>query len=518
MRKLLRAGAALMVLALYGCGGTGVDFIIVNATEPQSLDPHLVEGVPEHRINMALFEGLMANDPRTADPIPGVAESYTVSEDGTIYTFKLRDAVWSDGVPITAETVVKSWLRILNPQTASPYAWFPAAFIKGAQDYLDGKAGPENVAIRAIDAKTFEMTLVGPFPYVLGALTHYAFGIVPIHAIEKFGKDWIKPENFVGNGPFVLKEWIPQESIVVVKNPKYWDAENVHLNSIKFLPTEDENSAYTMFIKGEVDWITSVPVDLIVEARKRPDYHNSAMLGTYYYIFNNAVPPLNDVRVRQALSKAINRVELTEKVTQSGQIPAFTMVPPMSGYPGAKKFTESVEEARKLLAEAGYPDAKGFPKLTLLYNTSENHKKIAEYIQQQWKVNLGIEVELTNQEWKTYLETRDSGKFDIARAGWVGDYQDPNTFLDMFLTGSGGNEGKYTNPEFDKRIQQAASMRPGAERYKMLEEAENIFIYQDMGVMPIYFYAVNNMIDTNKWDGWYTNVMDFHPWKGIRRK
>lgn len=518
MKTMFRAWVAAIALALTSCGGTGVDFIISNESEPQSLDPHLIEGVPELRINLALFEGLMSYDPRTAEPVPGLAESYTVSEDGTVYTFKLRDAVWSDGVPITAETVVKSWLRVLNPETASPYAWFPAMFLKGAQDYLDGKAGPESVAIRALDAKTFEMTLVGPIPYALGALAHYAFGVVPIHAIEKYGKDWIKPENFVGNGPYVLKEWIPQESIVVVKNPRYWDAANVFLNSIKFLPTEDQNSAYTMYLKGEVDWVTKVPVDLVTEAKSRPDYHSSEMLGTYYYILNNQRRPLNDVRVRQALAKAFNRVELTEKVARSGEIPAYSMVPPMAGYPGARKFAEDVQEAQALLAAAGFPGGRGFPKLTLLYNTADNHKKIAEYIQQQWKVNLGIEVELVNQEWKTYLETRDKGDFDIARAGWVGDYMDPNTFLDMFVTGSGGNDGAYSNPQFDSRIAKAATMKPGAERFRVLQEAEEIFIFQDMGVIPIYFYAVNNMIDTNKWDGWYTNVLDVHPWKGIRRR
>jgi len=518
MKTIIHVVLGLTLLTLVSCGGTRADFIISNESEPQSLDPHLIEGVLEHRINLALFEGLMGIDPKTAEAVPGVAESYTVSADGTVYTFKLRDAVWSDGVPITAETVVKSWLRCLNPQTASPYAWFPATFIKGAQDYLDGKAGPESVAIRAIDEKTFEMTLVGPFPYVLGALSHYAFAIVPIHAIEKYGKDWIKPENFVGNGPFVLKEWIPQESIFVVKNPRYWDKDKVFLESIQFLPTEDQNSAYTMYLKGEVDWVTKVPVDLISEARKRPDYQSFPILGTYYYILNLKVPPLNDVRVRQALAKAINRTELTEKVSQGGEVPAYSMVPPMTGYPGIQKFKEDVEEAKNLLAQAGFPNGKGFPALKLLYNTADNHKKIAEYIQQQWKVNLGINVELENQEWKTYLESRNRGQFQIARAGWVGDYQDPNTFLDMFITNSGGNDGNYSNRQFDELIAKAARMPPGPERFKVLEEAETKFIFEDMGVIPIYFYAVNQMIDLTKWEGWYPNVMDFHPWKGLRRK
>lgn len=228
--------------------------------------------------------------------------------------------------------------------------------------------------------------------------------------------------------------------------------------------------------------------------------------------------PLNDARVRRALALAINRQELVEKVSRSGEVPAYSMVPPMAGYPGLEKFAEDVEEARRLLAEAGFPNSQGFPVLQILYNTADNHKKIAEYIQQQWATKLGVRVELVNQEWKTYLDSRDKGEFQIARAGWVGDYMDPNTFLDMFLSGGGGNDGKYSNPQFDDLVNHAARMKPGPERMKTLERAERILIQQDMAVMPIYYYAVNNMIDLTKWEGWYSNILDVHPWKGIRRR
>ncbi len=313
------------------------DFVLVNSAEPQSLDPALIEGVPEHRITYSLFEGLFTNDPLTAEPVPALAKSYTVSEDGKTYTFKLREATWSDGVPITAETVVKSWLRQLDPNTASPYAWFPAMFIKGAGDYNAGTGTTENVAIRALDPETFQMELVGPLPYVLGAMTHYAFGVVPLHAIEKFGADWTKPENFVGNGPFVLKEWKPQEKIVVVPNEKYWDRAAVKLTSVTYLPIEDNLTGYNLFTNGDVDWMNTVPLDKIDEAKLRPDYQLAPQLSTYYYIFNTKRPPLDNPKVRKALSLAVNRQFLVDGVTKGGQLPAESIVPSMAGYPGLTK-------------------------------------------------------------------------------------------------------------------------------------------------------------------------------------
>ena len=227
-------------------------FRLVNGAEPESLDPHQIQGVPEHRIFEAIFEGLVAYDPKTADAVPGLAESWTASADGTQYTFKLRDAVWSDGVKITAQTVVDSWLRGLDPATASPYAWFPAMFLKGAAEYNGGSAGKEAVGIRALDEKTFQMDLLGPLPYAIGALAHYSFAVVPLHAIAKNGDKWTMPENFVGNGPYVLKEWVPQSYIKVVPNAKYWDAKAVKLDEVVFYAIDDNNTAYNMYLNGEI--------------------------------------------------------------------------------------------------------------------------------------------------------------------------------------------------------------------------------------------------------------------------
>jgi len=515
MRKLLFAMIALLAVV----GLSAQDFTIVTGPEPASLDPHAVEGVPEHRIYMALFEGLTVSDPRTNRAIPGIAESWSFSKDYKTITFKLRKgAVWSDGVEITADTVVKSWLRKMDPKNAFQYADLPAMYIAGAMDYLEGKAGPESVKIRAVDKYTFEVQLVGPCPFFADMTTHYAFAIVPIHAIEKYGQDWVKPGKIVSNGPFVLSEWKPQEKIVVVKNNKYWDAKNVALKKVTFIANDDINVGYNLYKTGAADWTETVPLELMDEVKLRKDFHVAPEYGTYYYIFNVTRKPLDDARVRKALAMAINKNDLVNKVTRGGQIPANGFVPPSAGYTPAKGYGYDPETARKLLAEAGYPDGKGFPTLQILYNTSASHKRIAEFIQAQWKDNLGINVGLLNQEWGTYLDTRSqSHNFDMARAGWIGDYLDPSTFLDMWVTGGTQNDGLYSNPKYDEFMAKSR-VTSGSERYQIMMDAEKVLIDQDMAVLPIYYYVTQNLIDLNKWDGWYPNPLNTHPWKFVRPK
>ncbi|MFP4266871.1 MAG: peptide ABC transporter substrate-binding protein [Spirochaetaceae bacterium] len=536
MRKLLAMLSVLLLLfAFFGCqpdeeaaeqeeeteeevSEEPSEFIMVNGAEPETLDPHLISGVPEHRIYMEIFEGLLSYDPETAEPVPGLAESWEVSDDGKVYTFELRETTWSDGEPITAQTVVDSWLRMLDPETAAPYAWFPNMFIAGAEEYNSGDADADAVKIEAVDDYTFRMELIGPLPYVLGALPHYSFAVVPMHAIEEHGKEWTSPENFVGNGPFTLEEWSPQERISVTPNDTYWDADTVSLDRVEFLPIDDNNTAYNMFLNDEVDWATEIPLDQMDEAKLRDDYHNAPYLGTYYYTIQNEKEPFDDARVRKALAMSFDRETLVERVTKGGQIPAYAMVPDMAGYPGIEGNKTDVEKAQELLADAGYPDGEDFPVFDILYNTSENHKKIAEYIQEQWAENLNIECELVNQEWSTYLASRRAGDFEVARAGWIGDYQDPNTFLDMFLTGAAMNGGRYSNEEYDELIKEAARMPAGDERFETLQSAEEIFITEDQGVIPVYHYTTNNMIDTTEWGGWYVNTMDYHPLKHVYKK
>lgn len=526
--KILFLLAVCTLICFAGCGGKAseqsasnapakAEFIIGNGAEPQSLDPAKISGVPEHRLYMALFEGLVSSDPKTANAVPGLAERWEMNEDKTVYTFHLRKTTWSDGTPITAQTVVDSWLRTLDPNTASEYAYMVGMVVKGADDYNTGKADASAVAIRAVDEMTFEMTLTGPIPYAIDMLAHYSFAVMPLHAIEKYGADWIKPANFVGNGPFVLESWMPQEKISVVPNEKYWNKDNVHLSRVTFLPIEDQNTAFEKYRAGEIDWSTAVPVPRLEEVKLMPDYKVAPQIGTYYYIFNVTKGPLQDARVRKALTMAVNRQELVEKVTRGGQIAAKSICPPLPGYTPADGAGYNPEEAKKLMAEAGYPDGKGFPTMTVIYNTLDSHKLIAEYIQDTWKKTLGVNITIQNYEWKTFLDVRHQHDFEIARSGWIGDYQDPNTFHEIFITDGGNNDGEYSNPDYDALVHKAATMAGGPERMKVLQDAERILMEQDQAVMPVYYYVSQHLIDTEKWSGWYTNGLDQHSYVGIKK-
>lgn len=495
------------------------EFIVNNAAEPQSVDPSLIQGVPEHRIYMALFEGLTINDPKTSAGIPGVAESWTASADGKTVTFKLRKSKWSDGTPVTAKNFEQGWIRTLKPETAAEYAYMIGMVVKGAADFNAGKTtDPSTVGVKAIDDYTLQVELVGPAAYFVDMTAHYAFAPLPMHAIEKHGDQWIKPENFVGNGPYLLKEWKPQEYVFVTKSPTYWDAKNVKINSIKILPVTDAKTSYNMFTKGEIDWDTGVPLDIIDEVKLRPDFQGNPQIATYYYCFNNSRKPYDNPVVRKALSAAVDKKALVEKVTKGGQIPTDAFTPPMAGFEPQNGIGYDVAKAKELLAQAGYPNGKGFPTIVVKYNTNEGHKKIAEFIQEQWKTNLGLNVELKNEEWKTFLDTRsNSHDFDIARHGWVGDYADPSNFLELFITGGGNNDGLYSNAKFDELVKLAATLPAGAERSKALMDAEKIFA-EDQAMLPLYWYVDQDLIDLAKWDGWYGNPLGVHHWKFISKK
>lgn len=524
MKRILILIFALASIVLASCAkktsGT-VEFIVNNGAEVQSINPTQIQGTPEHRVFQALFEGLVAYDPKTSVAVPGVAKSWERNADGTVVTFHLReDAKWSDGTPITAQTFVDSWLYYMSPEVAAVYAYMPAAVIKGATDYNAGKADASTVGLRAVDEHTFEVTLAGPVPYAVDMMAHYSFSPLPMHAIKKYGDDWIKPGKFVGNGPFVLEDWIPQEKLTVTKNENYWQKDKVYIDRVIFYPTDNATTAYNRYTNGEADWNISglFPPDMLDEIKLRDDFQLAPNLGSYYAYFNMNNPVLKDVRVRKAMILACDMQELVDKVTRAGQLATGAYVPEMAGYTPTKGFHFNLDEAKKLLADAGYPDGKGFPKMTYIYNTNELHKKIAEWLQQQWKKNLGIDIELQNMEWNSFLAKRQANDFELARAAWVGDYKDPSNFLELLLSDSGNNDGRYNNAEFDALVKKAATMPAGKERMKVLEKAENIAIDQDAAVIPMYIYVTTNLIDTNKWDGWYTNTLDIHPYIGLKLK
>ena len=505
-----------------GSGGgkrSNTEFVVGNGTEIQSIDPSQIEGVPERRVWTALFEGILSSDPKTNKAIPGVAESWTISDDGTVITFKIRDGVvWSDGTPINAQTVVDSWLHHLNPSTGSKYAYMPGTVIKGADLYNTKGGKPEDVAIRVVDPLRMEVTLTGNIPYALDLFTHYAFSLLPVHAIKKYGADWIKKENFVGNGPFVLQEWIPNDRLIVVKNDKYWNKENIHLTKITFRPIEDTNTAYQAFKQGEIDWSCNPPIQMIDQLKLDPTFQVATQLGSYFYYVNTLHPILKDARLRKAFSMSFDRQEMIDKVIKGGQIPAYGIVPPIPDYQQAAGTGFDVAAAKQLLAEAGYPNGQGLPALTIMYNTLDTHKYIAEYLQEAWKNNLGINVQLENLEWATFLEDRKTSRMELGRAGWIGDYMDSTTFLDLFISTGGNNDGHYNNPEYDALLRQAATMPGGPARAEVLHQAEELLITRDQAIIPIYYYVSQNLIDLDKWDGWFTNPRDIHTYVGLKHK
>ena len=496
---------------------------IGNGAEPQDLDPHIVTGVPEHHILIALLEGLIAKDPADLTPEPGVAETWEISDDGLIYTFHLSDtAKWSNGDPVTAMDFVYSWRRALTPELGNQYAYmlYP---VLNAEEYNKGLLTDfSEVGVHAIDDHTLSVRLKHSTPYFLGILDHYS--TFPVHqaTIEKFGdiatrgSVWTRAGNFVGNGPFALKQWDQNRVIVVEKNPLYWDADRVSLDEIHFYPTEQVATEERMFRTDQLDVTNSVPTEKIESYRnENPELIQiNPYLGTYYYNINTTETPLNDIRVRNALAMSIDREAIVEKVTKGGQIPAYNLTPPDTlGYTARAEVPYDVDRARQLLAEAGYPNGEGFPQLQLLFNTLEAHRMIAVAIQQMWKQALNIDITLHNQEWKVYLDSQRTLNYQISRAGWIGDYVDPNTFLDMFIKDGGNNRTGWSNPEYDRLISMAANTSDQEQRYDLFQQAEAILV-NEIPIIPIYTYT-SVYLKSPRVKGWHPNLLDHHPYKYV---
>lgn len=574
------AGVAVATLVLRP-GRTWPDALVMdNNGEPQSLDPSLMRGVPEHRLALALFEGLCGYDPKTLAPVPGVAERWELSDDGLTWTFHLRPARWSDGTPLTSKDFLYAFQRILSPETAADYAHMVAHHVKGGRAYhewalaeaalgafekgrvpddtrwrmLLNLAGAcsdqiermhlvraksdaerlkvrefkeaagarpqpriEELGCRAPDDRTLTIEMEHPTPYFLEMLGHYAFFPVPRHAVEKHGDRWTHPDHFVGNGPYVLKEHVAQSHILMEPNPNYWDAALLPQRQVVFAAIEQPSTAYPMYQAGDVDWLTDVPREFVRELMERPDYHSAPYAGTYFYAFDVTRPGLEKKEARRALAWAIDRRAIVEAITASGEAPAGTLVPPVyAGYAAPEGFGFDPVKARRLLVEAGYPGGQGFPPLELVYNTREAHKKIAAAIQQMWKQHLGIEVTLRNMEWGTYLDVMSKIDYQVIRRAWIGDYNDPNTFLEMFVTGGGNNNTNWSHAEYDRLVlKEAPAERDPASRAALLKRAEAI-VLDEAPIVPIYFYVSHNMYRPDV-RGVHDNIQDIHPLHRVRR-
>jgi oligopeptide transport system substrate-binding protein len=490
-----------------------------NGTEPESLDPHKATGVPEAFIINDILEGLATLSAK-GEPVPGVAESWEISDDGTTYTFHLRaDAKWSNGDPVTAEDFVYSFRRAVDPATAAEYAPVLGVITNAEAITAGEEKDVSKLGVEAVDPRTLKITLKSSTPYFLGLLTHQIS--FPVHkaTVEKHGDQWTRPGNSVGNGAYTITEWTPQSRVILEKNPNFHDAANVKIDKVVYYPTEDTGEELKRFRAGELDVTYDAPSDQIdwIEQNLPNQFHNTAYLGTYYYVVNVTREPLGkSLQLRRALAMAIDRDILTEKITQAGEFPAYAWVPP--GIPGYelqsvdfKAMTQPERDAaaKKLFDEAGYGPNNPL-KIELLYNTSENHKKIAIAVAGMWKQKLGaVDVSLVNQEWKVYLDTRDKKNFEVARAAWIGDYPDAVNFLDLFLSAAGErNDAGYNNPKYDELLATAAKTSDSKERAKVLEEAERMFL-ADMPLIPIYHYTTQHLIN-DRVAGWEDNILDMH--------
>ncbi|MDR9828132.1 ABC transporter substrate-binding protein [Vibrio sp. FNV 38] len=472
-----------------------------NGTEVASLDPHKTEGVPESHVIRDLLEGLVNQD-ADGNTIPGVAESWQTTDNKT-FTFNLRkDAKWSNGDPVTAEDFVYSFKRAVEPATASPYSWYVEyTRIVNAKEIIAGEADKETLGVRAIDANTLEIQLEKPVPYFVAMMGHTTMKPVHRATIEAHGDTWTKPENFVGNGAFTINNWVVNERIELVRNENYWDNAETKLDKVTYLPIENQVAEMNRFLSGEIHMTNELPIEHFKRLQKEHPESVSVVgnLCTYYYGFNNAKAPFDDARVRKALSYAIDRDVISNIILGQGQKPAYFLTPEITaGFNpelpayGTISQEERVAEAKNLLAEAGFDESNPL-KFNLLYNTSENHRKIATAIQSMWNKELGVDITLENQEWKTYLDSRRQGDFDVTRAGWCGDYNEASSFLSLMQSNNSSNDPKYHNAEYDGVMEKAMLATSEEDRTAAYLEAEKL-LARDMPIAPIYQYVSSRLV------------------------
>ncbi|CAM2833091.1 peptide ABC transporter substrate-binding protein [Rariglobus hedericola] len=528
-----RAGllaTAFLLIFIAGCSkkevstetANGKVLRIGNGAEPEDIDPQVVTGVGENKIITALIEGLVTYSP-DGGIAPGVAETWEISADGLLYTFHLRDnAKWSNGDPVTAQDFVRSFQRMLTPSLGAEYAYKLFHLVNG-EEFNTGKITDfAQVGAKALDARTLQLTLKHRTPFLLESLKHYAWFPVHIPTVEKFGgltrkgSAWTRPGNYVGNGPFNLVSWKPNQKITVTRSATYWDHATVKLDGIEFYAIDKDDTEERLFRTGELDYSYTLPLNKIETYRRehQDTYRQTPYYGVYFYRLNTTRKPLDDKRVRRALALAIDRESLIKNILRSGgQSPALNFTPPSDKFTSNARIAGDLDEAKRLLVEAGYPEGKNMPPVEILFNTSESHRVIAEAIQQMWKTRLGVNALIVNQEWKVYLNSQQTLNYQVARAGWIGDYDDPNTFLDMWVTGGGNNQTGWSNAEYDRLLHGALATPTEEARMAVYQKLEAI-LADEVPVIPIYFYSRIYAISP-KVKNWITTPLDNRAWKWV---
>ena len=498
--------------------------LINEGAEPRTLDPHMGQSLPDYHIIMGLIEGLVGCHPGDqSKEVPGMADHWEHNNDYSIWIFHIgEDRKWSNGDPVTAQDFVFSYKRILTPRFGAQYV--DLLFVmKGAEDYFKGKINNfDQVGIKALDDHTLRIELVGPTPYFLSLLQHYAWFPVNPKTILKFGTiserdtKWTLPENYVGNGPFKLKSWRSHDVIEMVRNPLYWDAATVKLNGINFYLIENQNTENRAFQAGQLHKTYGLQFDKVPYYRlERPEYLRiDPWQGVYFYRLNVERKPLDNPKVRLALNLAINRESIVKNITRQDEQPTTGFIPPgMEGYQPLKVITYDPGKARQLLTEAGYPNGKGFPKFNIMINFNEAHRMIAEAVQQMWKEELNVQVGIEIQEWKVLVNTMNNMNYDIARFGWSGLFMDPVTFLDIWTAGNGNNKTHWSDPKYNELIHQAAYTRNAKARFDFLHQAEELFLSQPPAVL-IYWTTRGYLMQPSV-KNWNSLALDNHNYKFI---
>ncbi len=491
-------------------------------SEPSDIDPHIVTGIGEAKVLHALFEPLVSFDPQTLKPTPALAERWDISADGLTWTFHLRaDARWSNGEPITAQDCIDSWRRILTPSLGADYAYM-LYMIRGAEAFNKGTGDFAQVGLAAPDDRTLVVHLTAPTPYFHQVLLNSPWRPVNVRAIARVGDihrrgtPWTRPEHIVTSGPFHLVEWSTNQRLVAEKSATYWDSANVKLNSIVFYPIDSIDAEERAFRAGQLHITYALSLSKLASYRRDlPDsLRVDPYLNTFFLRFNTRRAPLDQPALRRALSLAIDRTLIAEKILRGGQRPAPSLVPPETpDYPVPALPARDVETARKLLAAAGYAEGRGVPPIELVYNNSETNRLVAEAIQEMWRRDLGLTVQLLNQEYKVVFANRRTGNYQIILGSWVGDYLDATTFLDLWRSDAGNNQTGWAEPRYDELMNRAATETDPAARGRLLQEAE-LLMLEAAPIAPIYFnthvYLVHPAVK-----GWQPNPMDHTDYRHV---
>jgi oligopeptide transport system substrate-binding protein len=515
-------GILLLAALFSGCARQEprADLTIINNAEPESLDPVVIVAQADMRVVSGMFEGLTRLEPVKAQAVPGLAQSWDISPDGKIYTFHLRtNLVWSTGEPITSADVVYSWIRALDPKTACRYAG-QLYYLKNAEDFNTGKiTNAALVGVSAPDKFTVRVELNSPTAFFLDLCAFPTLAVVPRQTIEKYGDRWLLARPLPVSGPYDLVAWRLNDKIRLKKNPLYWDATNTQTEIIDLLPVGSPNTALNLYERGQVDIVWDkelIPSELVDVLLKRPDFHSFSYLGTYFFRFNVTRKPFDDPRVRKALALAVDKERIVKKITRAGEVTTSHLVPTgTQNYDPPDGLGYDPELARKLLAEAGYPGGKGFPKVEFLTIPQETQQRIAEAFQERWRRELGVEVVIIQKEFKMFLAAINdlSRDYTFARGKWTAEYPDPLTFISIFTTGNGINGTGWTDPAYDALVNAANAELDPTKRHAGLQKAES-YLLEHTPIAPVYWGTRTTLVQSSV-RGWKKSPLGFHNYKDV---